>query len=201
MKTVILLIILAVLFFFGFLISLIIGFLKKRKRLIISSIFILILSLGIGGFTGYKVVKFSYNKITNSVNSDNFENLRDTFKSRTGDDIYRDIFGEPQNNCTKVLNYQDAQIPIMDFAIVLKFETCPAELERILNRYDFTKEKLITKGWSGEINCGVNLEWLNPKDMGDTILVFKYIDKESEYSKTLWTSLDSTLVYCQDIID
>ncbi len=99
------------------------------------------------------------------------------------------------------MKYQYKEFPVIDFAIVMKFETCPKELERILIRHEYSFEKINTQNRNGDIPCGVKLDWLTPKEMGDSILVFEYATDDSRYIKTLWTSTDSILVYCREITD
>ncbi len=189
MKTIIFLAILTILLFIGFLILLIIGLVKKRKSLIFSSIFILVISLGLGGWTGITITKKSFNKVKESL------------KPRTGKEIYIALFGKPTSDCVKVLNKLDQEFPVIDYAIWLHFETCPSELKRILLQHDYSYSKLSTTGWSGDIPAGENIDWFNPKSIGDTVLVFEYSKDDYGNIQTLWASLDSTIVYCRDIND
>jgi hypothetical protein len=189
MKTIIILTILTILPFIGFLILLIIGLIKKRKSLIIISIIIFIISIGFGGWTGLTITKKTINK------------AKETLKPRTGDEIYDGLFGHSDFKCTDIQNYQDMEFPIIDFAIVMKFKTCPQEFKRILNLHEFSSKILLTKDWDGDIPCGVKLDWLNPKSMGDTIMVYEYSSDNNRKILTFWTSLDSTQVYCREIND
>jgi hypothetical protein len=189
MKTIVILTVLTILLFFGFLIPLIIGLIKKRKKLIISSILIFVLFIGFGGWTGLTIAKKSINKV------------KETLKPRTGKEIYVALFGEPTNDCVKVINKQDQEFPVIDYAIWLHFEICPIELKRILSQHDYGHNRLSTKDWSGDIPYGETINWFNPKSIGDTILVFEYSTNNSRNIQTLWTSLDSTIVYCRDIND
>lgn len=187
METIIILIILTILLFVGFLISLIIGLMKKRRKLIIISIFIFIIFVGFGGWTGMTIAKKSINKV------------KEALKPRTGKEIYVALFGDPKNDCIKVISKQDQEFPVIDYAIWLHFETCPSELERILSQHDYDYNKLSTTDWSGDIPYGETIDWFNPKSIGDTVLVFEYSTNNSKNIQTLWTSLDSTVVYCRDI--
>lgn len=189
MKTIIILIIITILLFIGFLIPLVIGLIKKRKSLIITSVFIFLMFIGFGGWTGLIITKKSVNKI------------KETLKPRTGKEIYIALFGEPTDDCVRVLNKQDQEFPVIDYAIWLQFETCPTELKRILSQHDYGFNRISTSDWSGNIPCGETIDWFNPKSIGDTILVFEYSTNDSRNIQTLWTSLDSTVVYCRDIND
>jgi hypothetical protein len=189
MKTIIILTILTIILFGGFLISLITGLIKKRKRLIIASVFIFIIFIGLGGWTGLTITKKSINKV------------KETLKPRTGKEIYVALFGEPTYDCVKVINKQDQEFPVIDYAIWLHFETCPIELKRILSQHDYSNGIELTNDWNEGIPLAENIDWFNPKSIGDTILVFEYSTNNSRNIQTLWTSIDSTIVYCRDIND
>lgn len=141
------------------------------------------------GWTGYKFLTKSYNKVAN------------TLKPRTGNEIYDALFGKRKYECVKVLNKQDQIVPKIDYAIWLHFETCPEELKRILSRHKFTSEKLQTKDWNGKIPYGETLDWFNPTTLGDTIMVYEYSANNNRNIQTIWTSLDSTEVFAMDILD
>jgi hypothetical protein len=127
--------------------------------------------------------------------------VSEVIKPRTGIEIYSALFGKPESNCVKVLNYQDQIIPRMDFAIILQLQTCPTEFKRILSRREFRLEKLPTKNWSEDVPLGVHLDWFKPKALGDTILVFEHASEDGRNIQTFWASLDSTTVFYRDIAD
>ena len=189
MKEIIVLTIVTGLLFLIFSLTLIFGLTKKNRKFKQAALFIFIAFLSLAGLTGYKFVTKSYHKIA------------DTLKPRTGDEIYDGLFGKRQNNCVKVINYQDQVIPKIDYAIWLHFETCPDELKRILSRHEFSREKLATKGWNGKIPYGETLDWFNPTTLGDTIIVYEYSTNNSRNIQTIWATLDSTKVFCRDILD
>jgi hypothetical protein len=189
MKEVIILTIITGLVFLTFVVTLILGFTKKNKKLKLTSLIVFFAFISSSGWTGYKAVSKAYNKVT------------DTFKVRTGDEIYDALFDKRKRSCFKILNYQDQVIPKIDYAIWLHFKTCPKELERILSKHNFDAEKLSTHNWSGKIPLGETLEWFNPTKLGDTIMVYEYSTSNNRNIKTLWTNLDSTEVFVRDILD
>jgi hypothetical protein len=189
MKEIIVLTIATGLLFIIFSLTLFFGLTKKNKKLKQTALFVSIAFLSLAGLTGYKLVTKSYHKIA------------DTLKPRTGDEIYDDLFGKRQTNCVKVLNYQDQVIPKIDYAIWLHFETCPDELKRILSRHQFSVEKLPTKEWNGKIPYGETLDWFNPTILGDTIMVYEYSTTDNRNIQTIWTTSDSTKVFCRDVLD
>lgn len=189
MKEVIILTIITGLVFLTFLVTLILGFTKKKKKLKLTSLFLFFAFIGCAGSTGYKIVSKTYNKVA------------DTFKMRTGDEIYDALFEKRKTNCVKILNYQDQVVPKIDYAIWLHFETCPTELNRILSKHEFNGEKLSTDNWNGKIPLGETLEWFNPTILGDSIMVYEYSTDDSRNIQTIWTNLDSTEVFVRDILD
>lgn len=189
MKEIILLTVITGLTFLIFGLTLVFGFIKKSRSLKLTSLFILFSFISLAGWTGYKFVTKSYNKVN------------DTLKPRTGDEIYDALFDKRKTDCVKILNHQDQVVPRIDYAIWLHFETCPKELNRILSRHEFTSLKLPTMIWNGKIPYGETLDWFNPTTLGDTIMVYEYSTNDSRNIQTLWTSLDSTKVFCRDVLD
>lgn len=189
MKELIVLTIISGLVFLIFLVTLILGLIKKNRKFILTSFLLFFAFIGLTAWTGFKFVNKSYNKVA--------ENLR----PRTGDEIYDALFDKRQIDCIKILNYQDQIVPKIDYAIWLHFETCPSELKRILSRHEFSTEKLPTKEWNGKIPYGETLDWFNPTTLGDTIMVYEYSTNDSRNIQTIWTNLDSTKVFVRDILD
>ena len=189
MKEVIILAIISGFVFLTFLVTLILGFTKKKKKLKLTSLFVFFTFIGCVGWTGYKIVSKTYNKVA------------DTFRMRTGEEIYDALFDKRKTDCVKILNFQDQVVPKIDYAIWLHFETCPKELERILSKHEFNAEKLSTDKWNGKIPLGETLEWFNPTKFGDSIMVYEYSTNDSRNIQTIWTNLNSTEVFVRDILD
>jgi len=189
MKEVIIFGILTGITFIGFIGLLVIGLIRRQKKLISSSILVLLISISFGTITGYKVITKSYQKISAILGP------------RTGEEIYTALFGPTNNVCLELLDYQDQVVPKIDHAIWLHFNTCPEECSRILSEFDYDKGILETKDWKLGTPLAETIEWWNPKEMGDTIFVFEYAITEGKNIRTLWISKDSTEVYCRDILD
>ncbi|MTI29401.1 hypothetical protein, partial [Xanthovirga aplysinae] len=162
MKEIIILTIISGFTFLIFILTLFWGLAKKDKKLKLIALFFFFAFLSLTGWTGFKFVSKSYNKVT------------EIFKSRSGDEIYDALFDKRQTDCVKILSYQDQVVPKIDYAIWLHFETCPREVERILQKHKFTESKLSIGNWNGKIPYGENLEWFNPTTLGDTIMVYEY---------------------------
>ena len=189
MRELILLAVISGLLFLVFLLILVLGFKRRNNKLKLTALLLFFAFIGLTAWTGFKFVSKTYNKVT------------ETFKPRTGDEIYDALFGKRQTNCVRILNYQDQVVPKIDYAIWLHFETCPTELERILSRHQFSREKLSRIDWHGKVPNGEVLEWFKPTTLGDTILIYEYSTYDSQNIQTIWTSLDSTKVFVRDVFD
>lgn len=137
-------------------------------------------------WTGYQFMSKSVQKVSNAL------------KPRTGEQIYDALFGNRETKCVKVLHKRDQVIPRIDDAIWLEFETCPEELKRILSKHKFTAEKLSTQEWDPRIPYGETLEWFNPTNLGDTIMVYEYSTPDNRNFQTIWSNLDSTRAFVRD---
>jgi len=138
----------------GFIGLLILGLIRKRRNLIISSIVIFLVAISLGITAGYKIITKSYNEIS------------EILEPRSGEEIYNALFGKTDNECLKTIDHQDQVIPKIDYAIWLHFKTCPEECSRILSEFDYSKEDLETKSWKSGTPLAENIEWWKPKEMG-----------------------------------
>ncbi|MBM3184811.1 MAG: hypothetical protein FJZ67_00790 [Bacteroidetes bacterium] len=163
---------------------LLLGIFKKKRSAIIGSIFTLAMTVFSATWTVYIVVYKSYHRVT------------ETLKPRSGKEIYSALFGESQNHCVNVLNHQDQVVPKIDYAIWLHVETCPRELKRILNLHEFTANKV------SSLDLDENgPSWFKPQTLGDSILVFIYNKDEYGNGQTIYSSIDSSEIFCKDVWD
>jgi hypothetical protein len=188
MKEVIILTLISGLVFLTFLVTLILGFLKKNKKLKLTSLFVFFAFIVCASWTGYEIASKTYNKVA------------ETFKPRNGEEIYDALFGKRQTNCIKILNYQDQIVPKIDYAIWLHFETCPPELKRILHLHEFSSDIVSTSKWKTDGPLA-NENWFKPESLGDSILVFKYNKDDYGNGQYIYSSFDSTEVFVKDILD
>jgi hypothetical protein len=114
--------------------------------------------------------------------------------SRSDDEVYASMFGEPESQCGKILSVIDS-IQNSASVVWLRLETCPSELNRIVNQYDYNFARVLTANWTQKLPLGENIDWTNPQQLGDTILVFEF--PNTIFIQTLWTSSDSTKVFCR----
>ena len=176
------------LLFIGFLTTLIFGLVKKKRKIVFTSIAVFLICAGCGIWTAYLFVSKSYRHINNS------------FQPRTGEEIYTALFGKTNGQCVKVLNYQDQVVPKIDYAIWLNFTSCPNELSRILQQKKYQFEKQSTQGWNTQ-QPNANNMWFKPENLGDSVLVFEFKLGEYGNGQKIYSNLDSTEVFCVDILD
>jgi len=189
MKEILILATITGLSFIFFIVTLILGLVRKKKTLLIISLTVLLGSIALASWTGYTIIHKTADKLTGALTP------------RTGEEIYRALFGPDESGCVKVIHAQDQLSPRIDPAIWLEFETCPAGLRRILSLHPFDFGKVPTASWTEGIPYGETIDWMNPQAMGDTILVFEYASADGKNIQTLWASRDSTQVLCRDILD
>lgn len=160
---------------------------KPRRRLGAYAAVCLLLLAGTVVRAAYLLVRKSY------------AHLVAVGRPRTGSEIYAALFG-PLAACLKVTNKQDQVVPRIDDAIWLEFETCPAELRRILAQRKYVAMREATSNWStdGPL-AGSN--WFKPEALGDSALIFRYRKDDYGNGQTIFAALDSTKAYCMDVQD
>jgi hypothetical protein len=184
MKLVLIWVVISGVFFLVFFSMLLLGIFNKNRSVKIGSVFTLAIAVCSATWTVYLVVNKSYHKVT------------ETLKPRTGEEIYTALFGKSQNDCVKILNHQDQVVPKIDYAIWLHVKTCPRELKRILNLHKFTANKVSSMDLDEN-----GPSWFNPQTLGDSILIFIYNKDEYGNGETIYSSRDSSKIFCKDVWD
>lgn len=168
-------------------VSLILGIKVRNKFLKIFSFISLAGFLSLFTYSIYLFVNKTIDKVQNS------------FQERSGYKIYEAIFDKKENNCVKVIHYQDQIVPKIDVGIWLHFKTCPTEVKRILQKHKFSRGIEITEKYN--IPAADNIYWFKPEELGDTIIVYEYSSENAKNIQTLWIKMDSTEVFCRDLLD
>lgn len=219
-----LLIFLSVVCFIVFVVFLFISTIKKNKNLKLISVALFIVFMGVGGYTIFTFFSKAIDKSAQVIEStseyahesietaskaasSSHETVRETidkageyFEPRNGDEIYNALFGKQDSECVTVLNYQDQIVPKIDYAILLHCETCPNELDRILNLHEFSSDTVSTEEWNST-GSNASQHWFNPALLGDFVLVFTYLKDEYGNAQYIYSSLDSSEVFVKDILD
>jgi hypothetical protein len=120
----------------GFIFAVILCVLKRKRKFILAALFNLVLLAFFVSWTIFLVAGKSYSKIITIL------------KPRTGKEIYTALFGETFNECLNVLDQQDQIVPIIDTSILLRVQTCPEELKRILALHNYDRVKRSTADMS-----------------------------------------------------
>lgn len=165
-----------------------VGLVKKKRKIILASIVILLFGICFGLWSAFLFTSKSYSRLTEMI------------RPRTGIEIYAALFGQPTSDCVEVLNYQDQVVPKIDYAIWLHFKTCPIELKRILSLLAFKADIVSTEGWDTDGPLA-HKNWFKPETLGDSILTFTFNKDVYGNGQFIYSSLDSTQVFCKDILD
>ncbi|MBO9200190.1 MULTISPECIES: hypothetical protein [Niastella] len=181
-----------------FLVLLISGIVKQKRKLIYFSLLALLLSIGGGLYIGVIIAKKAYTVIKDAKNP---------FAKRTGLEIYTALFDAPEASCVRVTNSMDQVVPRLDCCIWLEFSTCPGELRRIIDKKQLTpflKEgdsrgdvpaKVIT-----EINVpayGPKPAWFKLQNLGEGCKALRKYPIDPNHDLILYFSKDSThALYC-----
>lgn len=165
------------------------GLARRRKR----SLYMAGASLGLGVLVaGWAAYRTSYKS---------YRHLAEAIRPRTGEEIYAALFGSARPGCLQVIKYQDQVVPRIDVAIWLHYRTCPRELNRVLTRLPYTRRVVPTSTLATELPASQMISWFAPRQLGDTAIVYEYATPDNRNIRTFWTSLDSTEVFYQDILD
>ena len=182
----------------AFLIILVIGLIKRKRKAILSSLFILIAFLCCAAITAYKVVAKSYNK---AKTIDLVKSKTTETNARSGENIYGSLFGKSSINCLDVTNHQDHSVPFLDCCIWLELKTCPDEMQRLLKqeRFELSKaDKLLLD--LKMPNSGERPKWWNPMSLGDTVLVYEYHHSDADRKQVFFLSTDSSRAFYYDMV-
>lgn len=165
-------------------ILLLVGFYRKEKGLKIITCILIILSITFG--------KCQLKKSHDEANKFNMiENL-----PRTGNQVYKALFGESIAGCAKIVNYEDLLITMSNNLVLIHADICPEELRRILLQHKYSFEvKPNTNDYSNNLSILRSKEFVT-KLLGDTIIEFSYTDNDCQ--RYIYTSLDSTIMMCID---
>jgi hypothetical protein len=175
-------------FFIFFFLCIIIGLTKRRRGLIIYSI---VLFLG-GTFCGCLALYIGMTKGYKKVSR-----ISETFKPRSGIEIYTAVFGKPIENCVDVAEKMDQVVPRLDCCIWLKFATCLAEIKRISLQFALPTKNYLKKD-SFMVSYAPKPDWWLPQQLGDSIRVLQNFDvRDPNHDRILVISKDSTKgLYC-----
>lgn len=175
--------------FILFLVFLLLTVIRKNKNLLFPSFLFFICFLIFIGLTGYSFIRKAYPRVEKMI------------KPRSGMEIYVSLFGTPANHCLRIRNFQDQVIPKIDTSILLEAETCPKEIERILELHHYTVESFSTSRWSENPDSDQSPSWFSPTKFGEQVWMYTYTTDEGKHNQTIWLSRDSTKMLIRDLFD
>lgn len=124
--------------------------------------------------------------------------VEETFRPRTGMEIYTALFPGTPELCVEVTAKQDQIMPRLDAGVSLRMRTCPAEVARILAGGEYTMERIAT----GADTAGVDPDLpFAVEQLGDTMLAFQWEVVPGRRWRSIHVSLDSTVAICEDVAD
>lgn len=165
------------------------GLAKRCRRPLYAGGATLALAVLLAGWATYRTLNKGYRHMAEAI------------RPRNGAEIYSALFGRSPLGCTQVLAAQDQVVPKIDYAIWLHYRTCPQELKRVLGQHTYMREVVTTASPVPMVPNGEAVAWFRPKLLGDTVIAYKYNSSNGRNCLRLWTSLDSTNVFYEDILD
>lgn len=147
------------------------------------------------GWLGVKAARKVYRAAAHAVAS-----VPKPFTRRSGEEIYRALFGVPVASCMEIKNYQDQLVPRLDCCIWLEFRTCSAELKRILAANNYRKMPYDSVGYAA--NYSPKPMWWKPERLGPKAMVVRrHTATNPNRDQILVFAQDSTHAYYCDMAD
>jgi hypothetical protein len=166
--------------------------LQRKRWLALLAAFALVAGIGLAGRAGYVALHKAKSWVAH------------TLKPRTGDEIYRELFGSAPPGCLHVLRHQDQIVPRLDCCIWLEFNACPAEIKRILaNDTAFRPmNQAVPTLLPDTANYSPRPPWWQPSKLGRAALLRrKFQSSNPNRDQILIFSPDSTHAYYCDMAD
>ena len=160
------------------------GIIKKSRKAVYFSLLFLLFAIGTGIYTGFLFARKAYHVIRTGKNP----------LKRSGIEMYTALLGKPETNCVTVINSKDQYVPKLDCCIWLEFNTCAAELKRIIALQPYEKSTPEPPGY------GPMPEWFKPESLGAGSNAL-YYSPDSNHGYSLYFSKDSTQAYYCDMLD
>ncbi len=171
--------------FLGAAALLVIGIVKKNTGLIAGGIVALLVFLAGVAYTAFTFV------------SKTLPAMQKVFHVRTGNEIYKSVFGAPDFECVEVVHSQDNNMPNIANGIRLHAYVCPEELKRILISGDFESDTLDPEEVINSLQTPGH-QWFHPEYLGDTVIVYRTLKGFSGESQKIFSNADSNEIYCVD---
>lgn len=170
------------------LVTLMIGLLKRKKRLFLLSLCSLGLAIILAFIAVFQISKSLYGKALSYL------------QPRSATEIYESLLGKSDTDCVEILHAVDQIVPRLDPGIFLHFSACPEECRRILSAYEYQRA-LISDDIILSAPGAAHMDWWQIQNLGDTIQLFEYSFNGPNNFRRIWISRDSTEVYLADFLD
>lgn len=179
MTSIVLWIIVTVILFIFFGLFILLGIRRKRMKFIYISIAFFLLTVVSAIYTAALATYKAYQVVRGS-------DVRNPFDKRTGIQIYADLFDQPLP-CVSVTHSKDQKLTELDFSLWMKFQTCGAEVKRIVSQKGFQP------AWNFSFPEDISRPgWFNPTSLGDSSTVLIKQGKDDKKQQVIFLSKDST---------
>ncbi|MFN8415467.1 MAG: OadG family protein [Cytophagaceae bacterium] len=168
--------------FLIFLITLVVGIIKKKPIWFIISVSSFLLGVGMSIWSIYMLVNKAYDKFSTM------------FEERSGLEVYESMFDKVNENYVEILDHTDRMVSAFDTVSTLHLKIYPKELKRILESKKFSSSKVSTKDWNMK-DYGIEYE---VESFGDSAWLFIYTD-DAGYVHSIYSSLDSTEAFVKKV--
>lgn len=164
-----------------FVVSLIVGIVRKKVWLIIVAVIAVFVTM-VTGYTAF--VRIS----TVAIHA-----ISKTTTERTAEEVFAAEFDRPQNNCVQVIDYYDPTVTVINDRRMICFSACPAETGRIMKRRRYDVAERATPEVAGSMSDKCCQNFVTTERFGAT--VWECLASEGTDSYTMYVSMDSTRVY------
>jgi len=174
------------------------GIIRKSILRILISLLFLCIAIGSFFFLGVYAASKASSKVTQTVNA-----VKQKFEPRTGNEIYKALFGKPVDTCGKVINQKDQVVPRLDCCIWLEFKTCSKELDRLITQQHFKTTKYNSVDTTNYIpDYSPKPLWWTPQLLDDSIIVSRDFNFDNpNRDKILIFAKDSSHAFYCDMAD
>ena len=156
------LLLLTILLFISFIVVFVIVLVKGQKKLIPVAIGLFVATAALGGVTVSRLMNKAMTTMSN-------------VEPRSGEAMYAQSFRYGALDCVKIINSRDRTDFFRDCCTWLEIETCPEEINRVLDTRKHTAMKLDIKSIRQLPQIPGTPDWWRPDTLGDSAVVINFV--------------------------
>lgn len=150
---------------------------RKSMQNIYYSLILLLIAGVMGARAGWLFMQKSYHEFTEVV------------KPRSGEEVYKGMFGNTSAGCIKVLNVLEPVVPRIDCCTYLECTTCPGELKRIIVQGQYAPA-------TSDAGPGTPPIWWTPQVLGKDAVALSFSPDEDSYELLVFSADSTHAFYC-----